>query len=54
MFKQNVWKKVCLKKYSKKKFFSKKYTKNITKNEIPSIYLKNWAGIRWPFVVDMP
>ena len=36
-------KKVCLKKYSKKKkfFFPTKYTKNIIKNEIPSIYLKN-------------
>ena len=52
MFKQNRWKKVCLKKYSPPQFFSTKYTKNI-KNEITSIYLKNWAGIKWPLVVDM-
>ena len=52
---KNIWKKGCLKKYFKKKtFFSTKYTKNIIKNEIPSIYLKNWASIKWPFVVDMP
>ena len=55
MFKQNIWKKVCLKKYSPPLiFFSTKYTKNIVKNEITSIYLKNWAGIKWPLVVDMP
>ena len=56
MFKQNIWKKVSLKKYSppQKKFFSTKYTKNIIKNKITSIYLKNWAGIKWPLVVDMP
>ena len=34
--------------------FSTKYTKNIIKNEITSIYLKNWVGIKWPLVVDMP
>ena len=38
----------------KKKFFSTKYTKNIIKDEITSIYLKNWAGIKWPIVVDIP
>ena len=46
---KNIWKKKCLKKYSKKKkrnknnpnLFSTKYTKNIIKNEIPSIYFKN-------------
>ena len=55
MFKQNIWKAVCLKKYSPpKNVFSTKYTKNIIKNEMTSIYLKNWTGIKWPLVVDMP
>ena len=41
MFKQNIWKKVCLKKYSPAKFFfSTKYTKNIIKNEITSTFHK--------------
>ena len=53
MFKQNRWKKLCLKKYSPPPiFFPTKYTKNI-KNEITSIYLKNGTGIKWPLVVDM-
>ena len=35
-------------------FFSTKYTKNIIKYEITSIHRKNWTGIKWPFLVDMP
>ena len=48
---KSVFKEILKKK--KKNFFSTKYTKNIIKNEITSIYLKNWAGIKWPLVIDM-
>ena len=51
IYEKSVFKEILQKK---KIFFPTKYTKNIIKNEIPSIYLKNWAGIKWPFVVDMP
>ena len=56
MFKQNIWKEVCLKKHSPPKnvFLHKIYQKYKKKNEMTSIYLKNWAGIKWPLVVDMP
>ena len=42
MFKQKYMKKSVFKEILKKKqLFSTKYTKNIIKNEIPSIYFKN-------------
>ena len=43
MFKRNIWKKVCLKKYSsqQKKKKNPQNIPKITKNEITSIYLKN-------------
>ena len=46
MFEQNIWKKLCFKEMlPPPNFFSTKYTKNIIKNEITSIYLKNWQLI---------
>ena len=41
MFKQNIWKEVFKEILPPPIFFSTKYTKNIIKNEITSIYLKN-------------